>query len=130
MGCSHCLDEDELDSDPDAVSTWEIDAKKLQTLDQQIVSPILEIDPKTSCRLMLKPTSKGDKKKQTTFRKSSGCGSIEVKMVQSEESQPRIGLCVSVGKGKQAQKLPALVKHDFDRSSVCRLGEEWNFRSA
>jgi hypothetical protein len=111
------------------VLDWIVDAKKLRTRDQQIISPVFELGPNTSGRLMLKPTSKGDKKRQTTFLKSSGCGSIEFKLVQSEQPAPNLGMSVSIGKGSQARTALAANKHDFSESSVCRLGDEWNFRN-
>jgi hypothetical protein len=110
--------------------TWEVDAKRLRTRDQQIVSPTFDISPQMSCRLMLRPTSMGDKKRQTTFLKSSGCGSIEFKLVDIAGPAPHLDLNASVGKGARKQRLPGTVKHDFDWSSVCRLGDEWDFRSA
>lgn len=109
--------------------TWVVDAKKLGTRDQQIISPSFEICHQTSCRLMVKPTSMGDKKRQTTFLKSSGCGSIEFKLVESEGQVSQLGISLSVGKGARAQASPQIVKHDFRQSSVCRLGDEWDFRS-
>jgi hypothetical protein len=109
--------------------TWEVDAKKLRTRDQQIVSHTFDISPQMSCRLMLRPTSMGDKKRQTTFLKSSGCGSIEFKLVDIAGPAPHLDLNASVGKGARTQRLPGIVKHDFDWSSVCRLGDEWDFRS-
>lgn len=117
-------------SDTDGVLlTWEVDEKRLRTRDQQIVSPTFDISPQMSCRLMLRPTSMGDKKRQTTFLKSSGCGSIEFKLVDIAGPAPHLDLNASVGKGARTQRLPGIVKHDFDWSSVCRLGDEWDFRS-
>jgi hypothetical protein len=115
---------------PPTVFSWIVDAKKLRTRDQQIISPTFKIGTQTSCRLMIKPTSMGDRKRQTTFLKSSGCGSIEFKLVESAGAAPALGISISIGKGERTQASPGSVKHDFARSSVCQLGDEWNFRSA
>jgi len=123
------LDQDSVNKGSTVSLTWVVDAKKLRTRDQQIISPIFEISPQTSCRLMIKPTAMGDKKRQTTFLKSSGCGSIEFKLVDSAGPAPQLGIDISVGKGARARQSPGIVMHDFNRSSVCRLGDEWNFRS-
>jgi len=115
---------------PPTVFSWIVDSKKLRTRDQQIISPTFKIGTQTSCRLMIKPTSMGDRKRQTTFLKSSGCGSIEFKLVECAGAAPELGIGISIGKGERTQASPGSVKHDFARSSVCQLGDEWNFRSA
>jgi hypothetical protein len=115
---------------PPTVFSWIVDAKKLRARDQQIISPTFKIGTQTSCRLMIKPTSMGGRKRQTTFLKSSGCGSIEFKLVEYAGAAPELGIGIYIGKGERIQASSGRVKHDFAQSSVCQLGDEWNFRSA
>jgi len=110
--------------------SWPVDAAKLKTRDQQIISPIFEICRQASCKLMLKPTSMGEKKRQTTFLKSGGRGSIEFKLVESAGLPPQLGIRATVGKGAKAGMSPDIIKHDFREKAVCQLGDEWDFRLA
>jgi len=109
---------------------WSADARKLKSTDRQMISPgNFEISPGSFVKLMLKPKSIGDRKGEANFRKSEGVGSIEIKLVGSVESPPRVRFCVSVGE----QDCRGPVEHDFGKSRVCSLPKElenWDFRSA
>jgi len=108
---------------------WPVDSKKLRGRDKQIVSPIFEVSPGCSFKLMLKPKAMGDKKHQESFQKARGWGSIELKCVEGASLAPTLHFWMSVGGGS----LRGPVMHDFSESTVSGLTkseESFNFASA
>lgn len=108
---------------------WQVDAKKLSSMERQIISPSFQISEKASVKIMLKAKGVGSRKGQASFKKSRGIGSVEVKFVEGSTEAPQLRLYVSVG--DQLPRGP--VDHDFGTSSVCNLPkdmEEWNFSSS
>jgi len=119
----------ESSSDRRTRVTWVVEAKKLSTKDQQIISPMFEIS-KASFRIMLKPKSMGAKKGQTTFKKAGGKGSVALKLVESMEPVPRWHACAAVGACKNAKIPRGHVEHNFTEGSLCSLGDDWDFGGA
>jgi hypothetical protein len=111
---------------------WIVDAKRLSTKDQQIVSPSFELSEGVAFRLMIKPKAKGDKKGQAGFSKACGKGSIEVKVVEGVSLAPNLGFRICVDNDVQAGVPRGPVFHDFGKDTACGLPkneDEWNFRS-
>jgi len=109
--------------------TWVVEAKKLSTKDQQIMSPRFEIS-QAIFRIMLKPKSMGAKKGQTTFKKSSGKGSVTLKLVESAEPLPQLRAHATVGTNTRAKKSEGGSEHNFGQGSLYYLGDDWDFCSA
>mmetsp|Transcript_78956 Transcript_78956/g.140055 ORF Transcript_78956/g.140055 Transcript_78956/m.140055 type:complete len:348 (-) Transcript_78956:725-1768(-) len=108
---------------------WRVDAKKLSSMEQHIISPSFQISKQACVKIMLKAKRVGSRKGQACFRKSRGLGSVEVKFVEGSSAAPQLRFCLSVG--DQLQRGP--VDHDFGTSSVCTLPkniEEWDFSSS
>jgi hypothetical protein len=113
--------------------TWPVDSRKLVSTDKQVISPQFAAAG-AYFRLMLKPTSVGEKKGQASFRKAKGRGFIEVKLVDGVA--PKISFYLSVGvddKEGSPQVPRGPVQHDFGNGIVCGLPpdkQEWNFAEA
>jgi len=108
---------------------WLVDAKRLRTKDQQIVSRSFEISPGCSFKLMLKPTTTGEKKGQACFQKARGCGSVDLKLTECAGVAPTLQFGISVGQGSTRGP----VQHDFNNSIVGSLSKsdyKFDFQSA
>jgi hypothetical protein len=119
----------ELQVEHDAASrhlriSWPVDAKKLASKDQQIVSPIFEILPGCTFRLMLKPTQVGAKKGQASFKKAKGWGSADLKLVGCDGVAPTLCFGVSVGSDYRGH-----LQHDFEDNAV-NSNPKFDFTSA
>jgi hypothetical protein len=114
------------------VFSWKVNARKFCTKKHQVVSPAFDICEQTSFRIILKPTSSFHTKQPTSFLKSSGCGSIEFELVDMGGSANVSSVSILIGKDAKQQPLhrPRKVDVDFEDSSICRLGDEWNFLSS
>jgi hypothetical protein len=124
---------------------WTIDARKLDTKDRQMVSPEFQLevsrsggrsDPKPF-KLSIYPTATGTARGQAGFRKTKGCGRVELKCsynqnrsAESEEDgMPKL-VCRF---GVQDLEVRGPVMHDFAERNTCSLDkefEEWNFKAA
>lgn len=111
--------------------TWTIDARKLQTKDNVIVSPSFEIDMVRPIpfRMMLLPREVTDKKGGHCFKKARGAGSVQLKCeADLEDSAFDTTLTFRVSAGGEKQRGP--VTHDFARTGVCSLPTKeqlWHF---
>lgn len=109
---------------------WPVDAKKLRSKDQQIISSSFEAFPGCSFKLMMKPKSAGDRKGQTSFQKAKGTGSVELKLMDRVAEAPRLRFRISVGAQEQPR---GPVEHDFSESTVGSLApgdDKFDFASA
>jgi hypothetical protein len=106
--------------------TWPVDARKLTTKDQQIISPSFEIVPECSFRLMLKPTAMGDKKGQACFKKARGCGSVDLKLAECRGSAPTLSYSISIGDSSAFGP----IQHDFKDSCLSRNDQTIDFTKA
>eukprot|EP00406_Dinophysis_acuminata_P023598 CAMPEP_0179343172 /NCGR_PEP_ID=MMETSP0797-20121207/70826_1 /TAXON_ID=47934 /ORGANISM="Dinophysis acuminata, Strain DAEP01" /LENGTH=297 /DNA_ID=CAMNT_0021057491 /DNA_START=53 /DNA_END=943 /DNA_ORIENTATION=+ len=117
---------------------WTFSAQKLQGGDRVIVSPPIEVpfgsDGAATFRLVVAAKGCGGRAGGTSFRKSRGWGTVEVKC----EALPPSGAAdlsfrVWVGSGSGQQEPRGPVHHDFGLNAVSGLpkeAEEWNLRAA
>lgn len=115
---------------------WPVDARKIQGMDKQVVSPSFQVRPSVPFRLMIKPKIAGDKKGQANFKMASGRGYCELKCEAEAEAlskMPAMSFRLSIGCGARRQAWRGPVAHDFNDNTVGRLPSgvaEWNFSSA
>jgi len=120
-------------------ATWIIDSRKLSTKDKQVVSPEFQLEVFNGevqpFKLSLYPTAKGTARGHAGFRKSKGCGRVELKCLNQsaeateEELMPTLFCSFGVG----ALPVRGPVQHDFSQRNTCSLDkefEEWNFNAA
>jgi hypothetical protein len=111
---------------------WTVDAKKLQTKDNVIVSPSFEIamERPMPFRMMLLPREVTDKKGGHCFKKARGTGSVQLKCEADLEDSglnATVAFKISAG-GEMQQRGPAM--HDFAQAGVCGLPKKeqlWHF---
>eukprot|EP00929_Paragymnodinium_shiwhaense_P007222 TRINITY_DN111154_c0_g1_i1.p1 TRINITY_DN111154_c0_g1~~TRINITY_DN111154_c0_g1_i1.p1 ORF type:complete len:302 (-),score=62.83 TRINITY_DN111154_c0_g1_i1:549-1454(-) len=111
------------------VSTWILQARRLRSSNNVIISPRFEFT--ASCtvpfRVMLQPkdssecrrTDGRNVKNSISFKASKGVGTV---LIKSEELTPDI-VSVRVKVGKEEVS----VVHDFGKATICRLPGDWNF---
>merc|ERR1711879_904071 len=63
------------------VVDWPVDASKFGGDLRQIISPLIEISPGVTCKVMIHPSFVGDRKGQAGFTRAKGKGSINLKCV-------------------------------------------------
>jgi len=115
-------------------ASWTVDAHKLRGNDTHATSPSFDLAPGVKAKLMLQPKAMGTKKGQAAFKKSKGCGAVELKC-ESDNSIliPPITFFLRIGSGEQKQPRRGPVTHSFDNGCVCGLPkdeDEWNFNAA
>jgi hypothetical protein len=110
---------------------WPIDAKKLRSSDTLIVSPPFEVAPGMTCKLMIKPTTRGDRKGQGCFRKAKGRGCVQLKCFADTSCPdtaaapvPSVSCHLSIGSGGLCKAVRDPVTHNFADATVCSLHSE------
>jgi len=114
--------------------TWTVDAHKLRSNDTHATSPSFDLAPRVKGKLMLQPKAMGTKKGQAAFKKSKGCGSIELKFeAESSINSSPMTFFLHIGSGGLEQPRRGPVTHSFDHGCVCGLPKEedgWDFNAA
>eukprot|EP00927_Polykrikos_kofoidii_P050527 TRINITY_DN44424_c0_g1_i1.p1 TRINITY_DN44424_c0_g1~~TRINITY_DN44424_c0_g1_i1.p1 ORF type:complete len:313 (+),score=42.93 TRINITY_DN44424_c0_g1_i1:47-940(+) len=108
---------------------WTVDARKLYSKDNVIVSSSFNVPLATSTpfKIMLLPKQTYKRKGGPSFLKSCGVGKVQLKcdaIMPRETGFLKLRLQV----GKQASSHEQL--HDFSQYGVCGLAKGWNFRDA
>jgi len=131
--CVRQLKTDRFDNENRVKIAWPVDARKLRSVDKQIVSPSFELFG-IPFKLMMKPRIAKQAKGQASFKTARGRGYIELKCeADASVVLPTVSFCTSIGDGSRWQSPRGPVVHDFTSSSVSSLPHsiaEWNFSEA
>uniref|UniRef100_A0A7S4QUA4 Uncharacterized protein n=1 Tax=Alexandrium monilatum TaxID=311494 RepID=A0A7S4QUA4_9DINO len=104
--------------------SWTVDAKKLQSKDQVIVSPRFEVrigKRPVPFKMMMCPKTVSDRRGGHCFKKAKGVGSIQLKCEAGGNLLPR-RLTFRLSVGQEPPRGP--VVHDFVQEGVAQLPEE------
>jgi len=118
---------------------WTVDARKLYGNDKQIVSP--PFDPMAgrfqgaAFKLLVHAKAMNEGKGGTSFKKSSGRGSLQLKCESDlGEAACDLRLCFSVGAAEGSLlDWRGPLTHDFSKGAVCgtpSCHEQWDFLAA
>jgi len=106
---------------------WDVDARKLQSKDKQIVLPVFTAylgDQEATFRVII--SSRDEAKRSTSFVKSGGRGSLQIKcQIALTRSACKLLFRAWVGNDTRWQSSPELVSHDFAENPVCDLPASW-----
>lgn len=116
---------------------WAVDSKKLETDNQQIVSPEFVVDVPDVGEIPFKMTihalTKSAGKRCNSFRSAKGRGRIELKCCKESSAPLPLTFSIGIGAAARAQPLRGPVTHDFLERSCCGLDakeELWKLRDA
>jgi len=116
--------------------SWRVDARKLRGNIKQMVSPTFDVPLANGAtgfpfKMTLYPRGYGDCKGGTSFEKSHGRGSVQVKCEsQLPPELVQLGFTLTVGNGNRKKSTRGPVWHDFSESAVAALPkgqDEWDF---
>lgn len=113
---------------------WTVDAGKLRSVERQAVSPSFDLPLSTNAtsRLVIVPRPNADGKGSASFKKSGGCGSVQLKC-EASDGNVKFVLSITDGTADYPKKQRGPVEHDFAEHSTCGLPkeqEQWDFRNA
>uniref|UniRef100_A0A7S1EY76 Uncharacterized protein n=1 Tax=Noctiluca scintillans TaxID=2966 RepID=A0A7S1EY76_NOCSC len=115
--------------------SWPNDARKLDSMDKQAVSPEFEIHypglgPK-QFKMVIYPRVVNDQRRGAGFKKAKGRGRVELKCMEESvpASLPDVAFRIGVGSGDKVQPFRGPVRHNFyERAFGCLPNDdEWNF---
>jgi len=117
--------------------SWQVDARKLEKEDKQLVSPqfviALPIIGPQPFKIALYPKIINESKRGASFKKAKGKGKVMLKCeAQLPQNVPEIGFRIGIGRGDKQQVPRGPVSHNFAEQSfrgLEKVDEEWDFNA-